>query len=312
MVNLGTPATPTAKGVRAFLRQFLSDRRVIELTPFLWQIILNCFILPFRPRVVAKKYATIWREDDLSPLDYYTQSLSNKIQESLNNEFPDKFIVRHAYSYGKLSIAEQCHQLQKLGCREIIIAPMYPQYSATTTASVVDSVAKYLLSVRHQPNIQIIKPYYDNQDYIKYISETILPNAQNYDKILLSFHGLPKENVLKGDPYACHCRKSARLIQEYLNIKNCEVVFQSRFGPKEWLQPYAAEVIAQYGKENKSVLIISPGFATDCLETLEEIQVELNHLHQSHTNKSFQYIPCLNDSVQAVDLWCKMIKNYAR
>ncbi len=303
LVNLGTPTAPTAPAVRAFLKVFLSDRRVIELTPWLWQIILRCFILPFRPGKVAQKYQKIWRNDGLSPLEFYTQSLSHKLQGKLG----DDWAVAHAYSYSQPLIAEQCAHLFKMGCRSITIVPLYPQYSATTTASVVDAVGRYLAGVRHQPNITIVPPYYDHPSYIRAIGDSIKPYLSKVDKIIVSYHGLPRDNVKNGDPYSCHCAKTTRLLGEYLQTDKLVRAYQSRFGPKEWLQPYCSEVIGAHGKNGQSLAVIAPGFASDCLETLEEINMELRHIFEQQTQAAFHYIPCLNDDDSHVQLILDLI-----
>ena len=300
LVNLGTPETVNVADVKKYLREFLSDKRVIEANPLIWKFILNCIILPFRSKKTAKLYKSIWNnKDNMSPLLYYTMRQSEKLQ----NLFDDNTIVDFAMRYGKPSIKEKILLLQSKGVTEIKVLPLYPQYSATTTATVYDKLYSILLDMRMQPTIVGIKPYYDHPEYIHIIKNSILRHVKslNYqpDKLILSFHGLPHDYLKNGDPYYCHCHKTHRLVkaslQEFIDYP-IELSFQSRFGPKKWLEPYTTDIIKDSVEKGfKKIVLATPGFSADCLETLEELQVAEKEEFLKHGGEEFSVVPCLND-----------------
>lgn len=300
LVNLGTPDAPNAPEVRRYLKQFLSDPRVVEIPRFLWQIILRGFILPFRPKQSAKKYAAVWMEQG-SPLRVYTE----KQVTLLKQQFADKdiqVIVKYAMRYGTPAVADVLSDLEKEGVDRILVFPAYPQYSCTTTASVYDAVFQHYETTRNIPELRFIKHYHDHPRYIDALKKQIeaywAVNGQP-DKLLMSFHGVPLRTQLLGDPYQKECLKTAQLLVEALGLEKSQyqVTFQSRFGKAKWLQPYTANTLAKLGKEGvKRVDVVCPGFISDCLETLEEINMEGKQTFLSSGGKEFHLIPCLNDS----------------
>ncbi|MCB2081353.1 MAG: ferrochelatase [Rickettsiales bacterium] len=312
LINLGSPDAPHTAEVRRYLRQFLSDRRVIELTPCLWQIILNLFILPFRPKRSAEAYRKIWRDDGRSPLCYYTEKQAEALRPLMQN-------VQHidwAMRYGSPSIAAMLQEMREAGCDRILIAPLYPQYSATTTASVQDEVFRCLMKMRWQPSIRILPPYHDHPAYIDALKHSVDSHlkAQDWEPevILASFHGLPRQYFDKGDPYHCHCHKTARLLRESLKLskEQLQLTFQSRFGPKEWLQPYTQQTVHDLAKGGtKKLAIIMPGFAADCLETLEEIAIGIREEFLQLGGTHFTVIPCLNDSPSGIAMLHTLLDN---
>jgi len=312
LVNLGTPAGYDAKSIKKYLKEFLSDPRVIEANPILWKLILNLIILPIRSKKNVHTYGAVWnKEHDNPPLLLYTENLA----QCLNTEL-DNYIVDVAMRYGQPSIESKIKSLQEQGATEIAIFPLYPQYSATTTATVYDEVYRVLSKIRWQPTIKGINPYYDNPHHIKAISNQIEEHLQNLefkpDVVLFSFHGLPKEYFAKGDPYYCHCHKTYRLVKESLEDKykdtSFELSFQSRFGPKKWLEPYTTVMLEKYAKQNKSVVVIAPGFSVDCLETLEELAITEKDSFIEKGGKEFSLIPCLNDSKEHVQMLKNILK----
>ncbi len=315
IVNLGSPDYPDKKHVKKYLKQFLSDKRVIEVNRFLWSIILNGFILPIRSPKTAELYNTIWMKDkNMSPLVYYTKQQSIK----LNNLFDDSIIVDYAMRYGNPSIESKINKMDENGATNIVILPMYPQYSSTTTATVFDEVYRVISKNRWQPNIIGIKPYYHNEKYIDLLFDSISNQLENIDfrpdVILTSFHGIPQEYFDKGDPYYCHCHKTFRLLKEKvlaelsIEVKLC---FQSRFGPKKWLQPYTSDVLAECVKENKKkVMVIAPGFPSDCLETLEEIKEREKESFIKNGGEAFSFVPCLNASNAHIQFLKKLVEQH--
>ncbi|AJC49118.1 ferrochelatase [Allofrancisella guangzhouensis] len=311
LVNLGTPNNYDIKSIRNYLREFLSDRRVIEANPILWKLVLNLIILPIRSKKNVHSYKQVWnRERNKSPLLLYTKNLAKNLNEKLEN-----CIVNYTMRYGNPNIETKIKTLQEQGVTEIAIFPLYPQYSATTTATVYDEVYRILTKLRWQPTIKGIKPYYDNKYYIETISQQIKSCFQslNYtpDTLLFSFHGLPQEYFDKGDPYYCHCHKTYRLVKEALENEyphiNFGLSFQSRFGPKKWLEPYTTTKLEELAKQNKKVVLITPGFSVDCLETLEELAITEKRNFIKNGGKEFNLIPCLNDSQAHVEMLCKIL-----
>ena len=311
LVNLGTPDNYDVKSIRKYLREFLSDRRVIEANPILWKLILNLIILPIRSKKNVHSYEAVWdKKHNKSPLLLYTGNLAKELNAKLDNH-----IVDYAMRYGNPSIESKIKSLQDQGVTEIIVFPLYPQYSATTTATVYDEIYRVLSKLRWQPTIKGINPYYDNKVHIETISKQIKDHLQNLDytpdTVLFSFHGLPQEYFDKGDPYYCHCHKTYRLVKEYLqdNYPNIdfELSFQSRFGPKKWLEPYTTIKLEEFAKQNKKVVVIAPGFSVDCLETLEELAITERQDFLDKGGKGFSLIPCLNDSQEHVEMLYNII-----
>ena len=299
LINLGTPDSTNWFDIRKYLKEFLSDRRVIEVNPIIWQIILNLFILTFRPSKTAKAYKEIWMKDvNKSPLLYYTE----KQMEKTSNYFKDEnLIIDFAMRYGNPSIKSKIKRLHSKGCENLVILPLYPQYAAATTATVCDEVYRTLMKMRWQPSLQIIPHYESNPLYIEALVKSINKKISEInwkpDLILASYHGIPKKYFDKGDPYHCYCHKTTRLINEKLNFIEIKTTFQSRFGPQEWLQPYTDKTLEQLPKNGKkNVLAICPGFSSDCVETLEEILIQGKENFIESGGENFDMVPCLNDS----------------
>ncbi len=314
LINLGTPDSTDWWDIRKYLKEFLSDRRVIEVNPFLWQIILNLFILNFRPSKTAKAYKKIWMKDkDMSPLRYYTEMQSSKLRKKIGNE---KLFVDYAMRYGQPSIKSKIIDLKEKGCENLVILPLYPQYAAATTATVCDEVYRSLSNMRWQPSLQIIPHYESDPFYIDAIIKSIEKkiNQINWkpDLIMASYHGIPKKYFEKGDPYHCYCHKTTRLITEKLNSKiPIMTTFQSRFGPQEWLQPYTDKTLEKLPQDGrKNILVICPGFASDCVETLEEISMEGKASFMEGGGENFDFIPCLNDNDDHIELFKNLILRY--
>lgn len=314
LVNLGTPENTKTSSVRKYLRQFLSDPRVIEVPKLLWWFILNLFILPFRPSKSAEAYKEIWTEEG-SPLLLYSEEITKKIQEAFDERNLDiDFHVELAMSYGQPSIKSSLNKLRKKNARRILLLPMYPQYSSTTTGSVFENVTKELSKQRWIPEFRHINQYHDNKDYIETISESIREYWKSNgpcDKLLFSFHGLPKQMLLEGDPYHCQCHKTARLISENLALSEDDwfVSFQSRLGPTKWLEPYTDETLKNWGEsENGVVDVICPGFSVDCLETLEEIAMENAEYYEEAGGKELRYIPALNSQQKHINFLINLIE----
>ena len=313
IVNLGTPDSTNWLDIRRYLKEFLSDRRVIEINPIIWQIILNLFILTFRPSKTAHAYKKIWRkESNESPLLYYTRNQSNKLHNKIANE---KIIVDFAMRYGNPSIKLKLNILKEKGCENIVILPLYPQYAAATTATVCDEVYRSLMKMRWQPSLQIIPHYESEPLYIEALINSIKKKINEIkwkpDLIISSYHGIPKSYFNKGDPYQCYCQKTTRLMNERFNAINIKTTFQSRFGPQEWLKPYTDKTLEDLPKSGvKNVLVICPGFASDCVETLEEINMAGRETFIKNGGENFDLIPCLNDSSEHIDLFQFLIKKY--
>jgi len=314
LINLGTPDSTKWLDIRRYLKEFLSDRRVIEVNPILWKIILNLIILTFRPSKTAKAYKKIWMKDkNMSPLRYYTQVQSVKLNKKIGN---DKLIVDYAMRYGQPSIKSKIKDLKEKGCENLVILPLYPQYAAATTATVCDEVYRSLIKMRWQPSLQIIPHYESEPLYINAISKSIETKISQInwkpDIIMASYHGIPKKYFEKGDPYHCYCHKTTRLITEKIKSSiPIMTTFQSRFGPQEWLQPYTDKTLEKLPKEGKkNILLICPGFASDCVETLEEISIEGKKSFMEAGGENFEFIPCLNDSEEHIDLFSHLVNRY--
>ena len=311
LVNLGTPDSTNWLDIRKYLKEFLSDRRVIEVNPILWQIILHLFILTFRPSKTAKAYKEIWMKDqNISPLLYYTQQQTKKVSKILSNE---NLIIDFAMRYGNPSIKSKILKLHDQGCENLVILPLYPQYAAATTATVCDEVYRTLMKMRWQPSLKIIPHYESDPLYIDALVNSINKKISEInwkpDLIIASYHGIPKRYFDKGDPYHCYCHKTTRLISEKFKSVEIKTTFQSRFGPQEWLRPYTdktLEILPKEGKKN--VLLISPGFSSDCVETLEEILIQGKESFLNSGGDNFDMVPCLNDNNDHILMINSLIK----
>ena len=311
IINLGTPDSTSWFDIRKYLKEFLSDKRVIEVNPIIWQIILNVFILNLRPSKTAKAYKEIWMKDEnISPLLYYTQKQSEKISNLISSE---TLIIDFAMRYGNPSIKSKINKLHQLGCENLVILPLYPQYAAATTATVCDEVYRTLMNMRWQPSLKIIPHYESDPLYIDAIVNSLNKkiNEINWkpDLIVASYHGIPKKYFDKGDPYHCYCHKTSRLISEKFNSVKIITTFQSRFGPQEWLQPYTDKTFESLPKEGKkNILVICPGFSSDCVETLEEISIQGKESFMDSGGENFEMVPCLNDSDDHITLLKSLIQ----
>jgi len=299
IVNLGTPDSTSWFDIRKYLKEFLSDRRVIEVNPIIWQIILNLFILTFRPSKTAKAYKEIWmKKENISPLLYYTKKQAEKLSTYIKKE---NTVIDFAMRYGNPSIKSKISKLHEQGCENLVILPLYPQYAAATTATVCDEVYRVLMKMRWQPSLKIIPHYESDPLYVDALVNSINKKISEInwkpDLIIASYHGIPKKYFDKGDPYHCYCHKTTRLISEKFNSIEIKTTFQSRFGPQEWLKPYTDKTLENLPKEGKkNILTICPGFSSDCVETLEEILIQGKESFINSGGKNFDMIPCLNDS----------------
>ncbi len=308
LTNLGTPDAPETGAVRRYLKQFLSDRRVIEISPWLWQPILRGFILNTRPSKSAAAYRQIWGPDG-SPLAVHTKAQAAALQHRLG----DTVHVAYAMRYGQPAIGAVITQLKASGCERILLAPLYPQYCSATTASANDAAFAALAAMRWQPAIRTLPPYYDDPGYIAALAHSVGDGlaALNFvaDALLVSFHGMPQRTSDLGDPYHSHCRKTARLLSKALD-RPVSVAFQSRFGRAKWLEPATDKELARLAQEGKKrIAVIAPGFATDCLETLEELAIRGRDQFVEAGGQDFAYIPCLNASPVGMDMLEQLIRN---
>ncbi len=317
LTNLGTPDSCDTSGVRRYLREFLWDPRVVEVPRPVWWMVLNLFILTTRPARSAKAYQKIWTEEG-SPLLTISRQQAERLQSSLDQHYPDQFEVVVAMRYGNPSIADGLEKLRKAGVRKVLVFPLYPQYSATTTASTFDAVTAELQRWRWIPELRFINHYHDANDYISSLEQSIRDYWQEHgqaDKLIMSFHGIPKDYLLKGDPYFCECQKTARLLADKLQLTDSQwqITFQSRLGAKEWLKPYTDKTLESLGKDGlKSVQVICPGFSADCLETLEEIAMENRDIFLEAGGESYQYIPCLNTKDQHINMMHKLVEQHVQ
>ena len=311
IINLGTPDSTNWFDIRKYLKEFLSDRRVIEVNPFIWQIILNFFILNLRPSKTAKAYKEIWMKDEnMSPLLYYTQRQAHKLSGSISKK---DVIVNFAMRYGNPSIKSKISELHDDGCENLVILPLYPQYAAATTATVCDEVYRVLMKMRWQPSLKIVPHYESEPLYIDALVNSLNKKIKEInwkpDLIIASYHGIPKKYFDKGDPYHCYCHKTTRLISEKFSSIKIKTTFQSRFGPQEWLQPYTDKTLESLPKEGfKNILTICPGFASDCVETLEEILIQGKESFMDSGGENFDMVPCLNDNDDHISLFKSLIQ----
>jgi ferrochelatase len=300
LCNLGTPAAPTAAALRPYLREFLSDPRVVEIPRVLWWPILHGIILRFRPAKSARKYATVWMPEG-SPLKVWTQRQAQLLQGYLG-ERSHRVTVGWAMRYGQPSIAATLDALKSAGATRVLVLPMYPQYSGPTTASVIDAVGSWVQKVRNVPELRFVNRYQDDAGYIAALARRVTDHWMTDgqpDRLVLSFHGVPKRTLMLGDPYHCECLKTARLLGERLGLPAGKLVvtFQSRFGKAEWLQPYTEPTLVELARQGvKRVDVMCPGFTADCLETLEEINKEAREAFIAAGGSEFHYIECLNGS----------------
>jgi ferrochelatase len=306
LVNLGTPDAPTPGAVKRYLAEFLSDRRVVEIPPLVWQPILRGIILNTRPAKSAHAYAQVWTERG-SPLAVHTADTA----AALNDAFGKDVFVDWAMRYGTPAIAAKLAALKATGCERILVAPLYPQYCGATTATVADAVGAALAGMRWQPAIRMLPAYHDDADYIAALAVRIRRDlaALSFtpDRLVASFHGMPARTLDLGDPYHCQCLKTARLLGEALG-QELFVTFQSRFGRAKWLQPYTEATLAALpGEGVKKIAVVTPGFSADCLETLEEIAIRGRELFLAEGGEAFAYLPCLNAQADAIDLYTKLL-----
>jgi len=307
IVNLGTPDAAEAGAVRRYLAEFLSDRRVIEIPPILWQPILRGIILTTRPKKSAHAYRQVWREDG-SPLAAITAEQAR----ALRGRFGDKVLVEHAMRYGRPAIADKLAAMKAAGCERILIAPLYPQYCAATTATANDAAFAALAAMRWQPAIRTLPAYHDDPSYIAALKtsiETALAALTFVpDAIVASFHGMPARTLALGDPYHCHCQKTARLLSEALG-RELIVTFQSRFGRAKWLEPATDKTLAALpGKGAKRIAIVAPGFSADCLETLEELAIRGRETFLAAGGTDFAYLPCLNADAPGMEMLQQLLQ----
>ena len=303
LVNLGTPEATDYWSMRRYLKEFLSDRRVIEVNRVIWWPLLNGIILTTRPSRSGEAYKLIWNtERDESPLKTITRGQSDGLADMLDTEHPE-ITVDWAMRYGKPAIKDKLEALKQAGCDRVLLFPLYPQYSAATTATVNDKTFDALKEMRWQPTMRIVPPYFEDPGHIDALAESLRQHLAALDwepeVILASFHGLPREYLDKGDPYHCHCQKTGRLLREAMGMDadKLRVVFQSRFGKAEWLQPYTDETVEELARSGvKSLTIITPGFAADCVETLEEIAMQAAESFHENGGERFSVVPCLNDT----------------
>lgn len=300
LVNLGTPEAPTAAALRSYLKQFLWDPRVVEIPRPLWWLILHGFILPLRPAKSAAKYAQIWMSEG-SPLKVHTERQAKLLKGLLGETGTADVAVASAMRYGQPSIASRLDQFKREGVERVLIVPLYPQYAASTTASVMDDVADWTRHIRNPPELRFVKHFHDAPGYISALAASVREHwasSGRPNKLVMSFHGLPRRSLDLGDPYFCECQKTGRLLAEHLKLADNDflITFQSRFGKAEWLQPYTQPTLEKLAREGTArVDVICPGFIADCLETLEEIALECKAAFLSSGGKEFHYIPCVNE-----------------
>lgn len=312
MANLGTPDAPTPQAVRRFLKQFLSDQRVIEIPKFLWQIILRLFVLPLRPKRVAHAYASIWQAD--SPMREILLEQVNLVQTRLKQDFSDLDLeVVPAMTYGNPGIDQVLQKLEQQSVDQVILLPLFPQYSATSTAPLYDALAKWLIKQRNLPALSVIRDYYQHPAFITALAKGVQAYREVHgtaDKLLMSFHGIPQPYADKGDPYPARCQITAQKVAAQLGLNDDQwaISFQSRFGRQEWVKPYTSELLTEWAQQGvKSVQVISPAFSADCLETLEELAVENKDIFLNQGGQSYAYIPALNAEPAHIQLLTELV-----
>jgi len=317
MVNLGTPDAPDRASVRRYLKEFLWDPRVVEMARPIWWFVLNGVILNTRPGRSAKAYQKVWT-DEGSPLLVISQRQRLALAELLELRFGCEVPVALGMRYGNPSIASALDELRDNGARRILVLPMYPQYSATTTASIFDAVAEQLRDWRWLPELRFINHYHDDPAYIGALADSVRHHRSEFggsEKLLMSFHGIPEEYFHKGDPYFCECQKTGRLLADSLDLDatQWQLSFQSRLGPKQWLQPYTDHTLEELARNGvKSVQVMCPGFSADCLETLEEIAMENREVFLNAGGERYEYIPCLNDEAQHIAMLANLVDQHTQ
>jgi ferrochelatase len=312
LVNLGTPDAPTPAALRRYLAQFLGDPRVVEIPRWIWMLILHGIILRVRPAKSARKYASIWTAEG-SPLKVWTERQAQALQHAFDQE-QRPVLVRYAMTYGNPSIDSQLDALKAEGVTRILVLPAYPQYSGTTTGPVIDSISRWSLRTRTVPEWRFVNRYHDDNGYIEALAQRIEGHWQTHgrgERLLMSFHGVPERTLHLGDPYHCECHVTARLLAQRLGLSKTQyhVTFQSRFGKAKWLEPYTEPTVRALAQQGvKRLDVVCPGFTSDCLETLEEIAMEVRHAFLTEGGEAFQYIPCLN----AEPRWIEALADIAR
>jgi ferrochelatase len=316
LMNLGTPTAPTAGAIRSYLREFLTDPRVVELPRLLWYPILFGPLLAFRPRRLAAAYEELWKHFGDSPLRVISQRQVRRLQQRLDETLVDAPLVKLAMTYGEPELASVVAGLRAEGVEHILVLPLYPQFSATTTGAIYDQVAALFKTARDVPSIGVVKHYHRHPGYLDALERSVRGHWAEHgraERLLLSFHGIPQRNIDRGDPYLQHCRETASMLAArlQLNADQCQIAFQSRLGRAQWLQPYTSVVLEQWGAAQlASVDILSPAFAADCLETLEEIAVENRRIFQLAGGGEYRYIPCLNDSEPHIDMLAAIVAEH--
>ncbi|MGH1483365.1 MAG: ferrochelatase [Geminicoccales bacterium] len=316
LLNLGTPDSTGYWDMRRYLKEFLSDRRVIEVNPIFWKILLNVVILTKRPFSSGEAYKSIWnKERDESPLRTITREQSTKLADYFSANFGDDVVVDWGMRYGNPTTASKIKDLQDQGCQRILLFPLYPQYAAATTGTACDQAFRALMKIRWQPAVRTVPAYHDEQGYIEALAHSVETHYAGLDwtpdVLVTSFHGVPKRYLMAGDPYHCQCQKTARLLRERLGWpeEKLEIAFQSLFGKEEWLRPYTVEHVADLARQGKKNLaIMAPGFAADCVETLEEIQEEIREAFEEAGGERFSYIPCLNAEDNHIAMLAEIIE----
>ncbi len=317
LANLGTPQAPTASAVRRYLAEFLWDKRVVDAPRPLWWLILNGIILRTRPGRVAKAYASVWT-DDGSPLMSISRKQQQALAAALKAEFGCDIPVALAMTYGEPTMEQAGRELRQAGVENMLVLPLYPQYSATTTAAVFDRLAKGLKACPHLPQMRFVNEYHQHPQYIKALADSVREYRARHgsgDKLLMSFHGIPERYERQGDPYPSHCRATAAAVAAELGLADDQWLcsFQSRFGREEWVKPYTDATLEEWGKAGvKRVDVISPAFSADCLETLEELDVENREHFQHHGGGDYHYIPCLNDRADHIAMMTTLVKEHTQ
>ena len=317
LVNLGTPEAPTSAAVRAYLKEFLSDRRVVDVPKWLWWPVLNGVILRIRPPRVAKAYASIWT-DEGSPLMSISRAQQRALKAALAEEYGCDIPVALAMTYGRPSMEDAGRELRQAGAERLVILPLYPQNSSSTTAAVHDRYARSLAPCPHVPASRWITDYHQHPQYIGALADSVRRYWDEHgrpDRLMMSFHGIPKRYETKGDPYPSQCRATAAAVAQALELADDEWIcsFQSRFGREEWVKPYTDHTLEEWGKAGVGrVDVISPAFAADCLETLEELEVENREVFMEAGGKEYHYIPCLNDSADHINMMVSLVRENAQ
>lgn len=318
LVNLGTPTAPETKAVRRYLAEFLSDPRIIELPRWLWNLILHGIVLRIRPSRSASAYREVWSEEEGSPLLSISRAQTRAVRAEMEKRFGDKVVVVLGMRYGDPTIDSAVRELEAANVRRLIVLPMYPQYSGTTTASVFDAVTARFQRTRWIPEMRFINQFCDQPNFIKALGDSVRESWEKNgrgDLLVTSYHGIPKRYLTSGDPYHCLCHKTSRLLADELGLTQDQirVVFQSRVGREEWLRPYCDETMKQLPDEGfKSIDVLCPAFSADCLETIEEISGENREYFEEHGGERFQYIPCLNDRADHVTFLADLLERHAQ